>query len=123
MHKRVLNVLAISIRRAHRVFERNSKLHHWSNSGTLEKYNKSVEKPKALLSGTNLPLSGANLRLSGINLRQSPVNLVRALLSLRSCGNSPQQLEFDWIEMNCDESKYILQIRIFNRRFESSFED
>ena len=44
MHKRVLNVLAISIRRAHRVFERNSKLQHWSNSETLKKYNKSIEK-------------------------------------------------------------------------------
>ena len=46
MHKRVLNVLAISIRRAHRIFERNSKLHHWSNSDTLKKYNKSIEKTK-----------------------------------------------------------------------------
>ena len=47
MHKRVLNVLAISIRRAHRVFERNSKLHHWSNSDTLRKYSKSIEKTKS----------------------------------------------------------------------------
>ena len=36
MHKRVLNVLAISISRAYRVFESNSKLHHWSNSDGLE---------------------------------------------------------------------------------------
>ena len=46
MHKRVLNVLAISIRRGHPVFEHNSKLHHWSNSDTLKKYNKSIEKTK-----------------------------------------------------------------------------
>ena len=43
---RVLSVLAISIRRAHRLFERHSKLHHWSNSDTLKKYNKSIEKTK-----------------------------------------------------------------------------
>ena len=97
MHKRILNVLAISIGRADRVFERNSNLHHWSNSDTLKKYNKSIEKNKTLLSDTNVRLSGTNLRLSGTNLRQSPVNLVRTLLSLSFCGNSPQQLGFDWI--------------------------
>ena len=46
MHKRVLNVLAISIPRAHRVLERNSKLHHWLHSDTLKKYNNSIEKTK-----------------------------------------------------------------------------
>ena len=46
MHKRVLNILAISIRRAHHVFERNSKLHRCSNSDTLQKYNESIGKTK-----------------------------------------------------------------------------
>ena len=46
MQKRVLNVLALSIRLAHGVFERNSKLHHWSNSDTLKEYNKSIKKTK-----------------------------------------------------------------------------
>ena len=102
MHKRILNVLAISIPRAYRVFERNSKLHHWSNSDTLKNITYQLKKPKALLSGTNLRLSGTNLCPSATNLRQSPVNLVRALLLLRFCGNSPQQLGFDWISSNCD---------------------
>jgi hypothetical protein len=98
LHKRVLNVLAISIRRAYRVFERNSKLHHWSNSDTLKNTTNQLKKQKkTLLSGTNLRLSGTNLRFSGTSLRQSPVNLVRALLLLRFCGNSPQQLGFNWI--------------------------
>ena len=48
MHKRVLNVLAISILHARRVFERNSRLHHWSNSNTHKKYNKSIKKIKTL---------------------------------------------------------------------------
>ena len=46
MHKRVLNVLAISIRRAYRVFERNSKLHHWSNSDTLKNTTNQLKKQK-----------------------------------------------------------------------------
>ena len=46
MHKRVLNVLAISIRRAYRVFERNSKLHHWSNSDTLKNTTNQLKKHK-----------------------------------------------------------------------------
>ena len=97
LHKCILNVLAISIRRAYRVFERNSKLHHWSNRDTLKNTTNQLKKPKTLLSGTHLHLSGTNLCLSGTNLRQSPVTLVRALLLLRFCGNSPQQLGFDWI--------------------------
>ena len=97
MHKRILNVLAISIRPAYRVFERNSKFHHWSNSDTLRNTTNQWKKPKTLLSGTNLRLSGTNLRLSGTNLRQSPVNLVRALLLLRFCGDSPQRFGFDCI--------------------------
>ena len=95
MHKRVVNVLAISIRRAHRVFEHHSKLHHWSNSDTLKEYNKSIKKPKLCLSGTSL-------RQSVTNLRQLPVNLVRALLLLRFCGNSPQQLGFSWISIKAN---------------------
>ena len=46
MHKRVLNVLAISIRRAYRVFERNSKLHHWSNSVTPKNTTNQLKKQK-----------------------------------------------------------------------------
>ena len=44
MHKRVLNVLDSSIRRAYRFFERNSKLHHWSNSDTLQNTTNELKK-------------------------------------------------------------------------------
>ena len=46
MHKRVLNVLAISIRRAYRFFERNSKLQHWSNSDTLKNTTNQLKEQK-----------------------------------------------------------------------------
>ena len=99
MHKPVLNVLAISICRAHRVFERNPSCTIGQTVPPLKDTTNQLKKPKT--------------RLSGTNLRQSPVNLVRALLLLRFCGNSPRQLGFYWISIKANT--------IFE--FQSSFKD